>query len=251
MGLHGGHFRGEDTGGAVQRGEGLVEHGHVAADGGFTLDQVDVLAGVGERQGRVDAGDAAAHYQHVGINGDARLLERPLQHHAANGRAHQVASLFGGGLAVRVHPGVLLPDVDHGHVVRVEPAVGRGDAEGVLMQVRGAGGNDDAVEVVLLDVVADQVLAGVGAHVLVVAGDDHVDQAGGVLGDFLAVHDSGDVGAAVADVDADSNRSVALRHGRAPPGWPGTTCGPAPCLRWSDAGPEPWGCRPAPSRAPG
>ena len=57
------HLRREDAGGAVERREGLVEHRHVAADGAGALDEVDLLAGVGDLEGRLDAGDAAADDQ--------------------------------------------------------------------------------------------------------------------------------------------------------------------------------------------
>jgi len=59
-----------------------------------------------------------------------------------------------------MHPGILLPDVDHGHEVGVQAAIGRGHAEGVLMQVRRAGGHHDPIKLVLLDIGADQLLAG-------------------------------------------------------------------------------------------
>lgn len=41
---HGHHFGGENSGRTIQRGEGLVELGHVPADTGLLLYQVDVFA---------------------------------------------------------------------------------------------------------------------------------------------------------------------------------------------------------------
>ena len=67
--LHGGHLRRQDAGGAIERREGLVELGHVPADGRLAFHQVDVLAGVGQGQRGVDAGDAAAHHQHAELIG--------------------------------------------------------------------------------------------------------------------------------------------------------------------------------------
>jgi hypothetical protein len=55
-------FRRENAGRAVHGGEGLVELGHVAADGSVALDENHFLAGVGQRQGGVDAGDGPAHH---------------------------------------------------------------------------------------------------------------------------------------------------------------------------------------------
>ncbi len=95
MASDGGHLGRQDAGGAVQRGEGLVELGHVAADGGLALHQVDVLAGVGQGERRVDAGDAAAHHQHVGMDGHASAFQRLVEGDPAHGGAHQVLGLFG------------------------------------------------------------------------------------------------------------------------------------------------------------
>jgi len=44
----GDHLGGQDAGRAVESGEGLVELGHVAADRGSLLDEVDLEAGVGD-----------------------------------------------------------------------------------------------------------------------------------------------------------------------------------------------------------
>ena len=57
------HLRGEDAGRAVQGREGLVQLGHLAADGGLLFDDVDLEARVGDVQRRLDAGDAAADDQ--------------------------------------------------------------------------------------------------------------------------------------------------------------------------------------------
>ncbi len=59
-------------------------------------------------------------------------------------------------------------------------------------------------ELVLPDVLLDQLLAGVGAHVLVVARDRHVGRLATYSATAWTVHHGRDVGAAVADVDADA-----------------------------------------------
>ncbi|VTR66558.1 hypothetical protein DESC_480268 [Desulfosarcina cetonica] len=61
------------------------------------------------------------------------------------------------------------------------------------------------------DVGLDHLLAGVGAHELVVPGDDHVFQATDKIGDFLDPDLVSDVDAAMTDVESDSDR-----HGRSP-----------------------------------
>ena len=115
-----GHLRRQDAGRAVEGGEGLVELGHVPADGGLALDQIDLLAGVGQGQGGVDAGDAAADDQHVGIDVDPLGLERLVMSHALNGGLRQRLGLLGGFLAVGVHPRVVLADVHHVEEERIQ-----------------------------------------------------------------------------------------------------------------------------------
>lgn len=53
------HLGGEDAGGAVQRGEGLVDLGHFAADGGLLFNNVHLEARVGNVQRGLNARDAA------------------------------------------------------------------------------------------------------------------------------------------------------------------------------------------------
>ena len=74
---------------------------------------------------------------------------------------------------VGVHPGIVLADVDHLEKERVQAAALDRGAEGVLVQQRRAGSHHHAVEFVVANVLLDQFLARVGAHVLVVAGQNH------------------------------------------------------------------------------
>ena len=97
----------------------------------------------------------------------------------------------------------VLAHVGHLEQERVEAGVGGRLAEGGLVHRRRAGRHDHAVHAELLDVFLDQVLAGVGAHVLVLARDHHVGLLGRPGGDLLDVDLAGDVAAAVAEVDGD------------------------------------------------
>ncbi len=70
----------EDAHRAVVGGEGLVQPGHDAADGRVGLEEVDLLAGVGQVEGGLDAADAATDDKHradgwiaVGLNHDLHL----------------------------------------------------------------------------------------------------------------------------------------------------------------------------------
>ena len=121
--------------------------------------------------------------------------------HARDGGARQGLGLLGGLRAVGVHPRVVLADVDHVEEERVQSAGLGGAPEGVLVQQRRAGGNDDAVELELADVLLNQLLARVRAHVLVVARKDHARQFLDIFRDLGAVHHRRDVMAAVADVE--------------------------------------------------
>jgi hypothetical protein len=66
-----------------------------------------------------------------------------------------------------------------------------------------AGGDDDAVEVLLAGAFSDEVLSGIRAHVPVIFCYDDIREGFGVFDEGGDVDDTGDVGAAVADEDAD------------------------------------------------
>ena len=85
-----------------------------------------------------------------------------------------------------------------------------GGAEGVLVQERGAGCHHHPVQFVLFDVLLDQFLARIRAHVLVVARQDHPRQRPHILGHIGAVHHARNVVSAMADVKADPDTVVAL-----------------------------------------
>ena len=127
------HLGGHDALGAVQGREGLGELGHVAADGGFPLDQDDLVAAVGDIQCGLDAGDAAADDQgplgdRYGDGGQDAVLLDPLDHHADD-----LDRLDGGFFLVLVDPGAVLADV--GHLAQEGVQAGRFDslAEGLLV----------------------------------------------------------------------------------------------------------------------
>jgi hypothetical protein len=54
----------DDAGGAIAGRERLVQVRHHAADGGVALDEIDLEAAVGQVEGGLDAGNAAAGHQH-------------------------------------------------------------------------------------------------------------------------------------------------------------------------------------------
>ena len=54
----------DDAGGAIAGRKRLVQMRHHAADGGVALDEIDLEAAVGQVEGGLDAGNAAALHQH-------------------------------------------------------------------------------------------------------------------------------------------------------------------------------------------
>ena len=160
----------------------------------------------------MDAGNAAADDQHVGVDGDLLDLQRLVIRHALDGGARQGHGLARRLSPVGVHPRVVFADIHHLEVVRIQAArLGR-FAEGVLMQQRRARRHHNPVQVVFPDVLLDQLLARIGAHVLVGPGHGHVGQRADVLGDRLDIHHAGDVGAAMADVEAHADGFVFLGY---------------------------------------
>ena len=150
---------------------------HVAAELGRALDEVDLVAHVAERQGAGHAGDAAAdddggvRERHVDLE---QRLEQPGPGHA---HLDQFLGLLRGLLRLLgVHPARLVADVGHLEEERVEPGLAQGVLEDGLVRARRAAGDDDAVEVVLLDRLADEREAVRGARVHRVGGEGHAGQ---------------------------------------------------------------------------
>ncbi len=115
------HARRQDAGRAVDGGEGLVQPGHGAADGGLALDDGDLEARVGQVEGRLDAGHPAADHQHVLVDADLVGVERLHLAHLGHGHLDDVVGLLGGLRVLVVDPGAVLADVGHLEEVGVEP----------------------------------------------------------------------------------------------------------------------------------
>ena len=131
-----GHFGGQDAGGAVERGKRLVEHGHVSADARVAFDQDHVLAGLGQRQGRLDPRDAAAHHQRPGDDLHELPLQWLVQGHAADGGRQMGLGLGEGRGPVIRHPGNLFANVGHVDQEAVQAGILGRAAKGWLVQVR-------------------------------------------------------------------------------------------------------------------
>ncbi len=162
------------------------------------------MAAVGDVEGRLDAGDAAADDQcslrdRDGDRDELFVLLDPLDEHGDDlGRLGR--RLF----FVLVDPGAVLADVGHLAEEGVEARTLGGIAEGLLVHPRGAGGDDDPVKVLLGDRLLQQVLPRVGAHVFVVGGIGDTGDAACLLCYPFHVDRARDVLAAVTDKYADS-----------------------------------------------
>jgi hypothetical protein len=79
------HLGREDARGAVEGREGLVEHGHVAADRGPALDEVDLVPGVRDLEGGLDPGDPRPDDERVRADLRGPGLCREPERHAVDG----------------------------------------------------------------------------------------------------------------------------------------------------------------------
>src|SRR6185369_4218989 len=163
------HFGGHDALGAVKRGEGLGQLGHVAADGWFPFDEDDVVAAVGDVEGGLDAGDAAADDESPFGDRYGDRLELLVHLDPLDEHGDDFGGLGGGFFLVFVDPGAVFADVGHLDEVGVQTRCLGSLPEGLFVHPGGAGGYDDAVEVVVGDGFFEEVLPRIGAHVLVVA----------------------------------------------------------------------------------
>jgi hypothetical protein len=196
------HLRGQDALGAVEGGEGLRELDHVPADRGLPLDENDLVAAVGEIEGRLDAGDASAYDQGAVVDGEGQRLEILVSADPLHGAFGDLLRLFRPLRLVLVNPAALLADIGDFALELVDAGPLGGIAESLLVEIGAAAGDDDAVELLLLDRLLDFLLPGIGAHVDVVDGVIDVGVLRQLLGHALDVDGAGNVDAAVADKNA-------------------------------------------------
>ena len=124
----------------------------------------------------------------------------------------------------------MLADIDHLHHVGVHAGLADGAPESRLVHPRRAGGDHHPRQPLLLDGVDDGALPRVGTGVLEGLGVQHVAHGERRLGHLVGGHGAGDVGAALADEDADTHGSAPRR--RLAGGRPGCCRrGPGGCRR--------------------
>ncbi len=162
----------------------------MAADSRLAFHQVHVLAGIGDGQGCMYAGDSSANHQHVGIDLDLTFFQRLMQAYAADGGADQVLRFSRRFRFVGVHPRDVLANVDHLQQERVDPRPRQGPPERRLMHQRRARCHHNPVKLMFAYVLPDQFLARIRTHVLVFTGNCHVGQASRIFRQRVYVHDA-------------------------------------------------------------
>ena len=143
------------------------------------------------------------------LDRDGLLLERQQLRRPAHGHPDEIHRLRRSLLRIaRVHPGALIANVGHLQQIGVETGIAQRIAEDRFVGSRRAGGDDDAIQAILVDPPLDLLLVVVSAGIDAVLGEGHVGEVAGVLDDGIHRDDGGDVAATVADEHADARRLI-------------------------------------------
>ena len=140
------HLGPQNSGGTVQSGEGLIQLGHLAADGRFPLHQIDLVSGIGDVQGGLDASDASAYNQSRRRDLHLTRIQGFVEGHTVHCGRHQLPCLAGRLLSIIVYPGALFADVGHLEEVGVHARPLHSAAKGRLVHAGGAGCHHDPIQ---------------------------------------------------------------------------------------------------------
>jgi hypothetical protein len=102
-----------------------------------------------------------------------------------------------------MNPGALFPDVGHFKKVGIESCGVNGLAVSRFVHSRGASRHDDAVNAVVSDVVLNHVLAGIGAHILIISRDGNVGKGFGECRHLLDIDRCRNINSTMTDENAD------------------------------------------------
>jgi hypothetical protein len=207
------HLWTEYSNGTVHRGESLVKSRHLAANGGFSFHQDDLVAVIGKIERRLDSSDTSPYYQSPLAERYFSALEGFEPEGPGHCHSHQVDGFACGGFwFVNVNPTALFPQVSHFEQVRIEAGALDHLPEGGFMEPWGTGGDHHAVKPELGNIFPDALLTGFRARILDISSVDDIFKFGALGGDSLAIDCSGDVQSAMADKDADSG--ILAMYGR-------------------------------------
>ena len=185
---------------------GLIQVPGIAAQLGALFHQNGFIAPFRQFQGGGEAGHAATYHQGLLHHLNRSPLQGVVPGDLGHRHADLVLGLGRGGLGfLLVHPGVLVADVGHFQEIGVQTRLPQGVLEQGFVGPGGAGRDDDAVEIKLLDLLGNEFLGIGGAGEEIVFHRDDARQAPGVFRQGLDVHHPGDVDAAGADKDPDAD----------------------------------------------
>ena len=143
------HFRGQNTGGAVERGESFIKLSHFAAYCRLGFNYINGEARVGNVKRGLNARNTAAYNQGALCNGAFARGERRVKVYLCNRRFGKYNCLFGAYGHFLMYPGALLAYVGNFHHIGVKPRGSRGFAECSLMHTGRAGANHNACKLIL------------------------------------------------------------------------------------------------------
>ncbi len=107
------HARRQDALGTIEGREGLRELAHVPTDARGLLHKHDLVPPIGDIQSDLDAPHTTADHHggavHRHLDGEQGLVVLDLLHQDP----HEIGGLLGGGLALFVDPGAVLPEIGH------------------------------------------------------------------------------------------------------------------------------------------
>ena len=199
------HLGSQNTGRTVHGGEGFVQLGHLAADGGLALHENDGNAAVGTVKGCLDAGHAAADDEHA--LGDVKTLgvQGTVVAQLHHCHADEFGSLVRVGFLVLANPGYMLAYVGHFKHVAVKAGTFYRLSECLLMHARGTGSHHNAGKLLFMDGFLNGRLAWFGTGVHQVRGVYYIGKFKCTLGSFGTVYSACDIASAVTDENAYSH----------------------------------------------
>lgn len=112
-------------------------------------------------------------------------------------------SLLGSATHVLMYPRALLANVSYLDEIGVKPRTLSRTAEGRLVHTRRAGADNYAAETVLTDSILDDILTGLGAHILIIGRENNSRLIFKHFGDLMYIDGGRDIGAAVTNEYSD------------------------------------------------
>ena len=196
------HLWCQNAGSAVQGWEGLINLGHLAANGGLLFHNVHLKACIRNIQCGLDSGNAAADDQRTLFHRTGSGLQGRIQHNLCNGSSAQDDGLFRSLRFILMNPRALLSDVGNLYHIGIQASLFTGFAEGVFVHSGRTGTHHNTSKTKLTHLLLNQILAGLGAHILIICGEHNAGFLAECLRNRLHVHRCCNVTAAPADKNA-------------------------------------------------